>query len=94
MESSMYPYQIYKVLADQHISDLRADTQSHGRMRATQLAATDRADRAPRLQSAVAYLVALLRVARRSAAVNTRGTSTAPSTRVATPDAGPMGCVA
>lgn len=86
----MYPYQIYKVMADQHIRDLRADTREHG----LTVKAADHTERWSRLRDAVAHLLALVRVPQRDAAVGARARSTSASTGVSAPAAGPMGCAA
>jgi hypothetical protein len=90
----MYPYQVYKVLADQHIRDLTTDARGHGRMRATQPADMDPTDRSSRVRDAVAHLAALARVPRAAAARNAQAASTAPPTRVSATTASPLGCSA
>lgn len=94
----MFPYQIYQALADQHIRDLTADAQRHGRRAATQHAAADPIQGPSRLQSALTHLLALVHAPTRTAAAGVATTSTATSpavsTRTSVPVSSPMGCVA
>jgi|BarGraNGADG00212_1021973.scaffolds.fasta_scaffold111156_2 hypothetical protein len=82
-EITVFPYQIYQALTDQHIRDVQANARRHERTTAAQLAQADPTQHPSRRRNAVTHLLALVRV--RACAGATSATTSAPP--------GPMGCV-
>jgi hypothetical protein len=84
-EITMFPYQIYKALSDEHIRDLTAEARRYELASAAIRARRDLTEPSSRLKGAAARMRALLHV---------RHGARARSTMTSASGAGPMGCSA
>jgi hypothetical protein len=88
-EISMFPYQIYQALMDEHVHELHAAARRHERAADARRAAANRREGPSRFKDAIGRLVALAQVNR--TADLRHAAHSRPANNGST--AGPMGCV-
>jgi hypothetical protein len=88
----MFPYQIYQVLTEQRMRDLRAEARHHELVSQALLAGRNRAEPTPGLKDLVVRLGALVHISARAGTSGPRARSAITSRSTSTSSAGPMGC--